>query len=192
MKRIAKFVVLAAAVLAVAASVSVTEARAQQPGESRPPGQQAIDPGNETLNRYLEAYGKWGVPTPKAVDAAFARAKTTQTIDSWLAAGEVANRYADVLKVLADYYDKQYRMLQRELGSSVSPVLQASLQTSIRFDSLVLRYLTMRDEAHVAVASLYLDKGDRTHALSYALAALHSGSGSAADLVRKIIDFSDD
>lgn len=80
-----------------------TLACAQQVNEGEK-GTTALDQSAELAKEYLNAFKKSGTPTPKAVDAAFEKARSSGAVEDWTLAAEIANSYANVIDVLSKHW----------------------------------------------------------------------------------------
>jgi len=137
------------------------------------PESKVLDKSEQMVNERLESFRKSGVPTPKIVDAAFAKAKNTPSIENWLAAASVANAYGRVVDVLCENFTRAY--------------------AAVVYERVRNTYYDYRNTAYLEVAKLYLAKGDKAMALSYATTAVElSGSihnQPAEKFVREIIEY---
>lgn len=142
-----------------------------------------LDRSDALAKQYLDAFEKSGVPTPRAVDAALAKAKAAGTPEDWLDAARVANAFANVADALCDHYASVYRSTDN----------QRHLHTAAEHEQTRNRYLSLRNQAYLEVARLHLAKGDSARALSYAITAVQlSGAepNTAGEaLIRKITDY---
>lgn len=175
------------AVLTVAVALNLVvplPSHAQERGESS-----SLDQSEELAQKYLEAFKKTGVPTPKTVDAAFQKAKTAGSIQTWEEAARIANNYANVIDVLTSHYSKLFHASRSGRGSGD----HALISKAADYERIRNRYLAMRNDAYIELAKLHLTKGDGARALSYVTTAVKL-SGAEVNvtgerLIKQIIEF---
>ena len=125
---------------------------------------ESLDQSEELSQRYLDAFKKSGVPTPKAVEAAFQKARASGTIESWQAASSIANSYANVVDVLKRHYSYLYDVSKLSYRGGGN---MRYIETAANYEGVQNKYLQMRNDAYIELAKLHLAKGDRARALSY-------------------------
>ena len=140
--------------------------------------------------QYLDTFEKTGVPAPTAVEAAFAKATKESTIENWEFAARLANTYANVVDVLRDHYADLYY----ESKSSYSRGGNTGyLEKAAEYERKRNEYLGKRNEAYLNLADLYLAKGNKSRALSYAMTAVRLSGAypntRGENLIKKIIEF---
>jgi hypothetical protein len=150
----------------------------------------SLDKSEELAKQYLDAFKKTGIPTPKAVDAAFQKAKTAGTIEAWTEAASMANSYANVIDVLTGHYSDLYYASRSGGDGNYAYISKAADYEKIRN-----RYLKRRNDAYIELAKLYLAKGDKARALSYAVTAVKLSRAEpntvGENLIRQIIDYAE-
>ena len=167
---------------AVAATVIISlwwipSARCDEQKPQKPEAK-VLDKSEEMVNARLDSFRKSGVPTPKIVDAAFAKAKNASSVENWLAAASAANAYGRLVEMLYKNYSDSYYGVQKK---------------ALDYERVRNTYYTYRNTAYLEVAKLYLANGDKATALSYATTAVElSGSlhnAPAENLVRQIMEY---
>lgn len=150
-----------------------------------------LDQSEELMQKYLEAFKKSGVPTPKAVDAALQRARQAKSIESWVQAARIANTYANVVDVLTSHYSQLY-YASRSAGSGGDYSL---INKAAAYERVRNRYLMMRNDAYIELAKLYLAKGDAAAALSYVTSAVKLSAAepnvAGEALIKQIVQYGD-
>jgi len=148
-----------------------------------------FEQSEELARRYLEAFQKSGIPSPKGVEAAVTKAKSAGTIEAWREAANIANVYANVIDVLTSHYSQLYNASR----SSRGPGDHALISKAADYERIRNRYLQIRNDAYIEAAKLYLAKGDAPQALSYVttavkLSGVHPNTAGEA-LIKQIIQF---
>jgi hypothetical protein len=151
---------------------------------------ESLDQSEELSKKYLDAFNKSGIPTPKTVEAALQKARTSGTIESWQNAASIANSYANVVDVLKKHYAYLYDVSKygSRGGGNMSYINAAA-----DYERVQNKYLKMRNDAYIELARLYLAKGDKAKTLSYVVTAVKlSGAESnkiGEELIKQIIEY---
>lgn len=143
----------------------------------------------KVAQKYQESFGKTGVPTPEAVDAALAKAKKANTIESWEYAAGLADSYANVVEVLREHYATLYNSSRAGRAEGNKPYMRQAAD----YEKSRNQYLGIRNDVYLNIADLYLAKGNKSVALSYAMTAVQLTSAElnvrGVNLIKKIIEY---
>ena len=154
---------------------------------------------DEQAEKYLATFEKDGVPTQGALDAAIAKAKKENTIETWANAARLANSHSNVLEVLYNHHRAVYRNEKAHAADSDSPsllVVLNELRTVIvdKYEVPVQKSRIVRNDCFLNMAELYLEQGNKVSALSYAMTAVKlTDDGQditrGEALIKKIIEY---
>lgn len=151
---------------------------------------------DEQVEKHLAAFEKDGVPTHSGVEAAIAKAQEDNTIESWAAAAKMANEYSNVISVLDEHYKKKYEE-EANLADSQNDRLKlkiAYLESSGAYNMTHNECKKIRNQSYLNIAELFLEKGDRASALSFAMTAVELSGGTVPiergeALIKKIVEY---
>jgi hypothetical protein len=150
----------------------------------------SLNPAEQLTKQYLNAFQQTGVPTPGTVTAAFQKARASSSIDDWQLAAKIANSYANVVDVLTEHYSRVYHASKS--GYSGGGEMKY-ISTAADYERVRNKYLGMRNDAYLQIAKLYLQQGDQTKALSFAVSAVSLSADKpntdGEQLIRSIIQF---
>ncbi len=138
---------------------------------------------------YLDALVKSGVPTSSAADVVLHKAQLNGTIELWEVVASLANSYAHVVGVLRNHYAD----LSQASKSGGKPDPSPFMTKATQYERARNHYISVRNDAYVELAKLYLAKDNKAKALSYLLAAVQLSAlepntkGEA--LIRQIIEY---
>ena len=140
------------------------------------------------IDKYLTEFKKSGVPTPGAVDAAFSAAEKANTLESWSAAARLANAYANIVGVLKNHYATLY-----DAGAARLSGRNDLLNTAVVYEQAQNSYLQRRNDAYLRIAKIYLSRGDKAQALSFAITAVQLSGAEpnleAESLIKQVIEY---
>lgn len=150
-----------------------------------------FDKSEELARQYLDAFNKSGVPTPTTVESVTQKAKTAGTIAAWTEAAAIANSYANVVDVLTDHYSTLYYASRSGSGGGN----YSYIKKAAAYETMRNSYLKKRNDAYIALAMLYLAKGDKAKALSYLVTAVKLSEAepniAAENLIKQIVECSE-
>jgi len=165
--------------------------------QEKPRSTQAPETAAEMQTQeYLAAFEKDGVPTYGAVEAAFAKAKKENTIETWANAAQMANSLANVVSLLDEHYESKYEHDARSAESELDRVkLRIKyMEESRAYNEDQNLFKGVRNDCFLMIAELYLKQGNKASALSYAMTAVKlTGDGlditRGEALIKKIIEY---
>jgi hypothetical protein len=140
--------------------------------------------------KHLKAFAKSGVPTPQIVEAALAKAKKENTIESWTSASRLANAYANVVDVLYEHYMDAWNSAKRVKSADKEGKY---FRIVLDYEEKRSKHHQIRNDCFLNIAEIHLTNGNTASALSYAMTAV-SLSGSEPNLrgealIKKIIEY---
>ena len=139
--------------------------------------------------RYIEAFRKSGVPTPDAVNAALSKARESSTTQNWEIVARLSNSYANVLGAMKDHYSNLYRSSR----SGSSGPTRYYIERAADYETQQNNYLSIRNDAYISQAELFLAAGNKANALSLAMTSMRlsgiSPNTKAEELIKRIVEY---
>jgi hypothetical protein len=175
--------------LTVIVIICVFAAMPQLRAADEKPETKPLNQSDQITKEYLDSFEQTGVPTPGAVTAAFQKAKDSPSIENWQLAAKSANTYANAVDILTQHYSRLYEASTSGGGTAEKKYISAA----VVYERTRNKYMTMRNDAYLEIAKLFLEQGDKAKALSFAAAAVRLSAlepnVTGEQLIRSIIEF---